>query len=76
MTKAFCDFCGQEITDTNNCFGGFNSDTRLGVEMVGKKTKNILNVEFLLSKNGMANEVDACRYCVIDAIKKLDDRKR
>ena len=83
MTKYFCDKCETEITKRNECIGGSTVEYRLGTE-IEFRTKDLspvsnshrLKVEILHSFNGGANDGIFCKYCIIDAINKLDDRPR
>lgn len=71
MIKRFCDICGNEITRGNSIV----SETpggRLGAKI--KKNGAELKVEMLTSVDGTANKGDVCKYCVLDALYKLDDR--
>lgn len=75
MTKHFCDGCGNEITDENKCAGAtIASDTRLGAEI--KKRGRRLRVEVMTAMDGTANGGEWCKYCVLDALYKLDDRDK
>jgi hypothetical protein len=66
--KFFCDFCGDEITDLNRIKGSrlCGSVIALG----GFK----LGFEVIHAKDSVSNSGDWCKYCVIDAVKSLDDR--
>lgn len=72
MIKYFCDYCGDEITDTNKAFGGTTCDARLGVGMKVKGKK--LDLELIVGDDAGSSSVDLCKYCILDAFKKLDDR--
>lgn len=72
MIKTYCDGCNRELTSSNDLKGGFNLIGRLGIELC--KNGKTLKVEMITSKDNVANQGDWCRYCVIDAINKLDDR--
>lgn len=75
MTKHFCDFCGDEITDTNKASGGpIHSSDRLGASM--RRNGHVIKVEIMTSMDGVANQGIACRYCIIDALNQLDTRPR
>lgn len=68
MKKIICDECGTEITRENDIYGD----------------KEPLDIEFKTPEGGwMAclempndNRGDICRYCVLDAFARLDDRPR
>lgn len=71
MIRRFCDCCGDEIIEgENNLMEGAD---RIKVQVKGINN-TILGVEFLTSLDGVYNEGDFCRYCVIDAVDALDDR--
>ena len=72
--KYFCDGCGDEITTRNQTSGGSTVESRLGttVQKVGHKLK----VEVMLTMNGTCNDGCWCKYCVLDALQKLDDRPK
>ena len=79
MTKYFCDKCGTELGSGNSCVGGHMANDRLGttVDFFWKHGLGVtrkLKVEILTSLDGTSNAGDFCKYCVIDAIKQLDDR--
>ncbi len=71
MTKYYCDCCEKEITESNCLEGGQNSG-RLAAEI--KRNGFKLKVEILTSKDDRANEGLFCKYCVLDALYRLDDR--
>lgn len=70
MTKYFCDVCGDEVTDANKPEGGGRVGATLECE-TGK-----LHVEILTTWRGTANAGCFCKYCVLDALSKLDDRPK
>ncbi len=74
MIKRYCDCCGEKITDKNR----FYAETGLIAEVVPKDRGSlpVLVVKVVPVKNGYLNDVDFCLYCVIDAVKKLDDRPK
>ena len=74
MTKTYCDGCGKEITAANECCGGHVVESRLGTEM--KKNGKRLRLELMHSTNDKWNDGHWCKYCIIDAFSKLDDRQR
>ena len=66
--KYFCDGCGAEVTEENQCAGGpMYSKDRLGGEVVAKSGAR-LKVEILTSLNGTANAGCFCKHCVVQAI--------
>lgn len=81
MTKYFCDKCETEITESNQCIGGSTVESRLGTE-IEFRTKDLspvaashrLKLELMHSFNGTWNNGIFCKYCVIDAFMRLDDR--
>lgn len=74
MIKHYCDQCGAEITEANECkqhFYTFEDGSgrlggRLGVLGFSITTGN--------ADTRTWNSGDWCKYCVIDAVKSLDDR--
>ncbi len=75
MTKYFCDGCGKEITKESACAGAaMNSPDRLGTEV--KKRNKTLKVEVMTGTDGTWNDGEWCKYCVLDALYKLDDRPK
>ena len=81
MTKHFCDKCSDEITEKNECNGGNVVGSRLGTTIKFRPKGRLIidpedrfTVEILTSFNGTANAGEFCKYCVLDALYKLDDR--
>ena len=72
MIKIYCDICGTQITHENQSMGGVMVKNRLGVEI--KNHDHRFYFEVVQSKNSTANDGDICRYCVLDALYRLDDR--
>jgi len=71
MKKTFCDHCGTEI-DTRNCVSngaGLITESK----KIGSPT---LHIQIMLGKASEKVDGDFCKYCVIDAIDKLDDRPK
>ena len=69
MIKRYCDKCGAEITDKN--IANFNN--RISAEI---KTRNgRMMVEVISGKDSTWNDGDFCKYCILDALYTLDDRK-
>lgn len=75
MIKHFCDRCGTEITEENECRhrGGLTAP-----EQVGRLSGEWGVVAFCVmtgnAKTKTWNGGDFCKYCVIDAINSMDDR--
>jgi hypothetical protein len=59
MKKTFCDTCGEEIKGPQHLEG-----------KIDRKSSAIFVVEITLAPA----ESDYCKYCIIDAVNKLDDR--
>ena len=73
MTKRYCDKCEREMDDSNTPKDGKN----LGrIEATLKHDTSQLQAEVLTTWKGTANAGDICKYCVLDALYKLDDRPR
>lgn len=71
MIKFYCDICECEITDENKV------DNRLSGKMDSRKKKaNEICFEITTGLNNIWNSGHFCKYCVIDAIRTLDDRPR
>ena len=70
MIRYFCDCCGEEIavrdTKQRNPLGRLTAKLKHGASE--------LQVEVLETKDGTSNAGEFCRYCVLDALQKLDDR--
>lgn len=70
MIKHFCDMCESEITSRNAAKGG---DTGMGTTL---KRKGVwLQVE-VATKGANESPAEFCKYCILDALYKLDDRPR
>lgn len=74
MIRRFCDSCNEEITSSRECTGG--TIGRLGAKLKGTSGKPALDVEVIVFKDGTSNTGDWCKYCVIDALNRYDDRPR
>lgn len=73
MIKRYCDCCQSEMTESNTPkMGGTSS--RLAAEIVRNGVR--LGVEVIHSTNGASNSGDVCKYCILDALAKLDDRPK
>ena len=72
--KTFCDCCGDEIVQSKNDIptGKYRLKTRVKAKIGG----GFLDVEIITGTDGVANAGHYCRYCVIDAVIKMDDRPR
>ena len=64
MRKTFCNCCEEEIVKEN-----FYSLNGLVVEIQDHKFK-------VVPPDAMDIHFDVCKYCVIDAVTKLDDRPK
>lgn len=73
--RRFCDSCGDEITSRNSCHKG-GDQSRLTALVKKADRTGQLGVEVIVSKGNVANDGDWCKYCVLDALAKLDDRPR
>lgn len=71
MIRRFCDVCGDELTDKNTPCAGQNGGR---VECELKGICGVLKVEVQHAINEAWNAGDVCKYCIIDAVKKADDR--
>ena len=72
MIRYFCDCCGEEIATRDS--KERNPLHRLTATL--KKGGSQLSVEVIESKDAFGNGGHFCRYCVLDALQKLDDRPR
>lgn len=71
MIKHFCDVCGDEITEKNRLDENVEP-ARLRTTLYRNGMQ--LGVEVITVRNGTANSGEFCKYCVLDALYKLDDR--
>ena len=74
MIKHFCDICGNEITDVNTMISQTLTTalTNSSKETIMKVVINPANgFSFESEENG---NCEVCKYCVLDAIIRLDDR--
>lgn len=69
MVKYFCDYCENEIDDDNRIDGD-----RLKTQITADSYT--LSIEIITGLNGVANAGHFCKYCVIQAVNKLDDRPK
>ena len=70
MIKRYCDHCEDEIVGANRIDGGV---FRLQAA-IKKKGRTLFNVAVTTTEDSRWDEGDFCKYCVIDAINKADDR--
>lgn len=74
MIRRYCDLCGAEMTDANTPRWG-TSHGRLEAALK-RKGETVLKVEVIQSVNGTSNAGDVCKYCILDALYRLDDRPK
>lgn len=76
MIRTFCDCCGEEITERNRI--PESESNRLQAYVLGNLNgvRKSIKVEVITSYNGITNAGDFCKYCVLDALYKLDDRPK
>lgn len=72
MIKHFCDFCHSEIVNTDR-------DEELRAEIPYRSSVNHRHVNppkawAVLTLSTAAQSLEACKYCLIEAAKSLDDR--
>lgn len=73
MIRRFCDCCEREITDAQNVGKGFENEAKL----TRARGTVLVKFDIKVTVAGKAwNGADLCIYCVIDAVKRLDDRDR
>lgn len=73
MIKRFCDVCGEELTKSNTPSSGTEKN-RVGCVVQGKTGR--LTVEVHHAIDCMWDGGDVCKYCIIDAVNKADDRPK
>ncbi len=76
MTKTICDKCGHEIQKSTLGDGlnrEFKKMDQMSVE-VHKRTYAVVKLEKV--REDGEPEADLCHYCVVDALKTLDDRPK
>jgi len=72
VIKRYCDKCGDEIIDKNKIEkNAFRTTIRTDNSNIA-----LMQIEIIPSKNFVWADSDLCKYCVIDAINKLDDRPK
>lgn len=74
MIRRYCDYCGNLINENNTCENLDGPSNRLKAEVLNSNSGCRVQVEVHVAKDTTWNTGDFCKYCVIDAIKKLDDR--
>lgn len=76
MIRTFCDCCGDEITGANTPASGGKGLGRLTATVKPKPggSTPFMQVEVMTACGSTWNGGHFCKYCVIDAINKLDDR--
>lgn len=72
MICYFCDRCGEEIAERDT--RERNPLSRLSATL--EDGASTLTVEVIETKDGASNAGHFCRYCVLDALAKLDDRPK
>jgi len=72
MKKIICDICGEEITSKNQLLKKFIRKSR--VKGTSGNHDLGVTVEILYDLDGTYNKGDVCKYCVLDVVKKIDDR--
>jgi len=73
MKKVFCDYCEVEITENNKV--SEHSGLTAVIKKLGKPN---LNIQVMEGDGSVPKDEkpDFCKYCVIDAVKSLDNRPR
>ena len=73
MIKYYCDKYKKELNKLKRR-GGYFDRSRVGTEIrIGISR---FNLEVMVSRDGVSNSGELCQYCIIEAIAKLDDRKK
>lgn len=67
MRKTYCDICGDEITDKNKM-----PDEDLVADLGINNSEKFIKVKLYISD--LPKNTDCCKNCVIDSVKKMDDR--
>lgn len=70
MIRRFCDVCENELTKYNAIL---SNNGRMSTTAGGGRDQ-ALHIEVTTGLQGIWNTGDFCKYCVIDAVLKLDDR--
>lgn len=71
MIKRYCDCCGDEIIDRNKIDDNLS---RLTGALRKPGGTSLLKVQVITAKDSSWNKGEFCKYCVIDALMKADDR--
>lgn len=77
-TKTFCDCCGSDMSEQVKARNpaerpvALHGETWIGNANGGSNFKMTLDISFSL--NGCSNLHDVCHHCIIDAVRRLDDR--
>lgn len=73
MIKHFCDMCEAEITPKNAPKGAVGDEAVMGAVL--KRRGLMLGVDVVLKPPAEGAEAgEFCKYCILDALYKLDDR--
>jgi hypothetical protein len=72
--KTYCDMCGEEITSRNEAVGSSFSGSRLGGKTQDPTKQRWMCFEVSTGLDNVWNAGNFCKYCIIDAIKRLDNR--
>lgn len=75
MTKSFCDVCGVELDKRNLPSGGFLVKSRLGA-CLNTADGRVFHFEVIGAVGKCANDGEFCKYCILDALNRTDDRPR
>lgn len=75
MIRKYCDICEKEITSDNTVTSSAGYP-RLSTAIYSPDKAVKLTVELIQYKNDTSNTGDFCKYCIIDAFNKFDDRTR
>ncbi len=71
MITRYCDCCGDEITD-KNVINASSHIGRLRSSLEGER--GTLVIEVMVGIGSTWNAGDFCKYCVLDALYKADNR--
>lgn len=72
MIRHYCDICEALITEANKT--GVEMHYRLGVKL--HHNGHQIDFEILHVLDGISNAGDFCKYCILDAFYRLDDRPK
>jgi hypothetical protein len=76
MYKVFCDICGTEITGYSRMTRSGNGRLMVERQAAHGSGHNYFRFEVMVGTDGVANQGDFCKYCIIDSINCADDRAR